>query len=282
MGKKIIISEEEKKNIKELYNVNESWIDDVFSFIKDKGENVVDYFSDLFDGKDNKDDVSKDKEEKKTEKDVESELEKKNEKEKKDIIKKTTKETEKEWIREGRYDYYLPSNYNGNKVHLLVAGTDTNSTKPSTQTYKTNLDKSGVLDKCIFVITDYKNSIDSAEKFISKKFGKNVSSIAGFSGGGLKVFPKVGNSNYNLVGLIDPSCPSQFSYEKMKNKFGNNTYMVCNPSNWGNKEEWQKTYTKNLKEYCKHDDGSGGRIHCPNTSHHVQLQNFYSSHKDKL
>ena len=40
MGKRIIISEEEKNKIKELYKINESWVDDVFSFLKDKGENV--------------------------------------------------------------------------------------------------------------------------------------------------------------------------------------------------------------------------------------------------
>lgn len=285
MGKRIIISEEEKNKIKELYKINESWVDDVFSFLKDKGENVVDYFSDLFKDEDEKDDEKKDDEkkekddEKKTEKDVESELNKKTGKEKEEIIKKTTKEVEKEWKREGRYDYYLPSNYKEKKVHLLVAGTDTNSSKPSTQTYKTNIDKSGVLNGCIFVITDINNSISSAEEFVSKKFGKNISSIAGFSGGSFKVFPEVGNKKYNLVGLIDPSCPSKFSYEKKYKEFGTNTYMVCDPSNWGGD---LAAYGKNLKEYCKHADSSGGRIYCVNTDHHTQLKEFYDLHKGKL
>ena len=39
MGKRILISEQEKKDIKEMYNLNEDWIDDVVGFIKDTQPN---------------------------------------------------------------------------------------------------------------------------------------------------------------------------------------------------------------------------------------------------
>ena len=47
MGKRLIISEDEKKDIKKLYNLNEGLFDDAMNFIKDKGEDLVDYFSDI-------------------------------------------------------------------------------------------------------------------------------------------------------------------------------------------------------------------------------------------
>lgn len=49
MGKRIIISEEEKNQIKGLYQLNESLFDDAIDFIKEKGEDVVDFFSDVLD-----------------------------------------------------------------------------------------------------------------------------------------------------------------------------------------------------------------------------------------
>lgn len=49
MGKRIIISEQERKQIKNLYNINESFIDDTIEFITDKGGDVVDFFSDILD-----------------------------------------------------------------------------------------------------------------------------------------------------------------------------------------------------------------------------------------
>lgn len=47
MGKRLIISEDEKKDIKKLYNLNEGLFDDAINFIKDKGEDLVNYFSDV-------------------------------------------------------------------------------------------------------------------------------------------------------------------------------------------------------------------------------------------
>lgn len=49
MGKRLIISEEEKKNIKKLYNLNEGIYDDAIEYLKDKGEDIIDYFKDILD-----------------------------------------------------------------------------------------------------------------------------------------------------------------------------------------------------------------------------------------
>ena len=49
MGKRIIISEQERTQIKNMYSINESFIDDTINFITDKGGDVVDFFSDILD-----------------------------------------------------------------------------------------------------------------------------------------------------------------------------------------------------------------------------------------
>ena len=43
MGKRIIITEEEKKNIKEMYNLNESWLDDFIEYVSKKSKEGVKY-----------------------------------------------------------------------------------------------------------------------------------------------------------------------------------------------------------------------------------------------
>lgn len=47
MSKRFVISEQERKDIKKMYNVKEGFFDDAIDFIKDKGEDLVDYFSDV-------------------------------------------------------------------------------------------------------------------------------------------------------------------------------------------------------------------------------------------
>ena len=75
MGKRIIISEEEKKEIRNLYNLNENLIDDVITFVKDKGGKVIDKIGDFF-GIEDEDEEDKDKDEKNDkEKDLEKSVE---------------------------------------------------------------------------------------------------------------------------------------------------------------------------------------------------------------
>jgi hypothetical protein len=49
MSKKFIISEQEKDQIKKLYNINENWLDDAIGYLKDVGEDAVEYIKDKLD-----------------------------------------------------------------------------------------------------------------------------------------------------------------------------------------------------------------------------------------
>jgi hypothetical protein len=49
MSKRIIISEQEKNDIKKMYNINEGIYDEDLEYLKDKGEDILDFFSDILD-----------------------------------------------------------------------------------------------------------------------------------------------------------------------------------------------------------------------------------------
>jgi hypothetical protein len=55
MSKRIIISEQEKNDIKKMYNINEGIYDEALEYLKDKGEDILDFFSDILDIKDDSD-----------------------------------------------------------------------------------------------------------------------------------------------------------------------------------------------------------------------------------
>jgi hypothetical protein len=274
MGKRIVISEEEKKDIKEMYNLNEDWIDDVVGFIKKAGKKIKSYFTSK-DGKDLSDDDIK---KKMSDMDDKEKEEFKKEVGYKDERKSSKKEKSSEsgkWVTEGRYCYYVPDGYRGYKAHLLICGNDTTASRPTNENYKSNIRKPSDM---IFVMTDYKNSISAAESWINNKFDAEVTSIAGFSAGGLKVWPEAGNLSYKIIGLIDPSTPEKYSYENKFDEFGKNTVLVCNPNNWGS----IPNYKSNLSEYCSHEKESKGKIICKSTSHHDQLGVFYSRFSSNL
>ena len=87
MKKRFLITEEEKKSIRSLYNLNESFVDDVIGFVKDKGPEVINKVSDFFGlGDDDKDEEITDKPED-DEKEVESKIEKMTPEEKKKFSK---------------------------------------------------------------------------------------------------------------------------------------------------------------------------------------------------
>ena len=295
MGKRIILSEQEKNEIKKLYItdskkqvVEEGWLTDIFSFITSKGSSLVKSVYNKITGK-NADEVSdeelkkelenvdeKDKEKIEKESGYKSEdKEDKKDKKTKKETKKSKKITENEWITEGRYCYYKASSYTGYRVHLLFCGNDTTPSSPTTKTYLENIPK---FKDLIFVMTDYKNSISEAKAWISKKFDGEVVSIAGFSAGAKVIWPKISDLDYRIIGLIDPSTPSDNSYSKSFDDFGKNTYMVCNWNNWGGYTEIQKR----LKEYCEHEKESNGKISCPAGKHHKQLNNFYTKFASRL
>ena len=58
MGKRIIITEEEKKKIKEMHNLNESWLDDFIEYVSKKSKDSVKYLWNKITGKD-KENISK-------------------------------------------------------------------------------------------------------------------------------------------------------------------------------------------------------------------------------
>lgn len=49
MSKRFIISEQERKDIKKMYNINEGIYDEAIEYLKDKGEDIIDYFKDILD-----------------------------------------------------------------------------------------------------------------------------------------------------------------------------------------------------------------------------------------
>lgn len=295
MGKRLILSENEKKEIKKLYNINsekqiveEGWLTDIFSFITSKGSNLVKSVYNKITGK-NADKVSDDelkkelknvdeKDKEKIEKESGYKPEDKKNKEDKKTKKgqkKDKKIEENKWVTEDRYCYYKSSSYSGYRVHLLFCGNDTTPSSPTNSQYLENIPK---FNNMIFVMTDYKNSISEAKSWVDKKFNGEIISIAGFSAGAKIVWPKISNTDYRIIGLIDPSTSENNTYEKSFDNFGKNTYLVCNWQNWGGYPKIQER----LKEYCDNKEKSNGKISCPAGKHHKQLNNFYTEFGSRL
>lgn len=301
MKKRLLITEEEKRHIKKLYKIEEGWIDDAILYLKDKGESLVDFVSDLFgddedeeeknDGEEEKKDGEgeKEKSEKEKEKDAEKKL--KNleggdrENFKKEIEKQKFEDEKGKWSTFENYLYFVPDSKTDN-VHVLFGGVHTTTNPSSMMWYKSHIPKE-VLNKTIFIITNYRNTIEKAEDFVEEKFGKEITSLAGFSQGGVEAWKAASSSKYDLVGLIDPSTENRH-----KNvNFGPNTYMVCRPNNWGGKE-----YTVNVRNlmrehFCAERNGKyAGHVVCMdkkdygnyNVTHEEFLDFFYSKYGSKI
>ncbi len=73
MKKRFLITEEEKKSIRNLYNLNESLVDDFIGYIKDKGPEVINKVSDFFGLDNDKEETGKSEDSKKS---LESEVSK--------------------------------------------------------------------------------------------------------------------------------------------------------------------------------------------------------------
>jgi hypothetical protein len=61
MSKRLLISEEEKKEIKKLYKINEGWLDDTISYLKSTGEDAYEFIKDKLDIDDESDEKIDDK-----------------------------------------------------------------------------------------------------------------------------------------------------------------------------------------------------------------------------
>lgn len=68
MSKRLLISEEEKKEIKKLYQINEGWFEDTISFLKSKGEQAYEFIKDTLNLDDESDEKIEDKKFSKNEK----------------------------------------------------------------------------------------------------------------------------------------------------------------------------------------------------------------------
>ena len=294
MGKRIIISEEEKKDIKKLYNLQEGWADDAIKYLKDKGESLVDFVKDIFtdddeEEKDEKKDDSKEKTEKEKEKDAEEKIKdlegKDKEKFKKEIEKDKLEDLEGKWSTDKNYLFFVPEG-NTNKVHVLFGGVHTTTNPSSMQWYKSHIPKS-VLNKCIFIITNYRNTIENAEEFVEEKFNKKITSLAGFSQGGVEAWKQAGSSKYDLVGLIDPSTENKH----VNINFGPNTYMVCRPRNWGG-HKYVETVKKLMRDHfcAKRNEEYKGHVICMDkkdydnydVTHEEFLDFFYTKYGSKI
>ena len=150
--------------------------------------------------------------------------------------------------------------YRGSNVHVLFGGHSTNPSYskkgaslgamkryiPHLEPYSKNV---------IIVITHHMNTLENVKTFVKNKFGGTVTSIAGFSQGGRETWNHAGDGSLKLVGLIDPS-----TYQTGVT-FGPNTYLFCDPYNWGTKGFYGQTRQR-LEWYCDHKDEYGGKVIC--------------------
>ena len=83
------------------------------------------------------------------------------------------------------------------------------------------------------------------------------------------------SSNFKIVGLIDPSTT------KTDLNIGPNTYLLENPSNWG---DIYSGIRSKLKWYCDNKDETKykGHVFCPKISHVGMVGEFYSKYSSKI
>ena len=188
------------------------------------------------------------------------------------------------------YIVYVPENYTGGEAHVLFAGL--NSFKGGKISLNENFYGPGlnpIKGKLIVVITHWGNTVPNAQKYIKETYNAKVTSIAGFSKGGMRMWDYVGpKSSMKFVGLIDPSPEGNGSGENpyINLDFGNNTYMICNWKNWGNKPPGYVP-REVLKWYCDHQNDSeySGKVTCTNKNsydHSEIFKNFYNKFSNKI
>ena len=201
------------------------------------------------------------------------------------IPKKTNKiEVSADVTNDNEYSI-IKSGYKGKNVHVLFGGAHTSSYgkggahPQAIQKYVKFLKPYS--NNAIIVITHHMNTLDNVRKYVKEKFdGADVTSIAGFSQGGKETWEHADDSSLKLVGLIDPS-----TY-KTDVTFGANTYLVCDPNNWGSNGFYGAVKNR-LKWYCKNKDESkySGHIECTKGIQHMNfdiLEYFYQKYGSKI
>jgi len=173
-------------------------------------------------------------------------------KEKSDVKAKTTTDDE--------YVIIQSDQYEGKNVHVLFGGYTTNPSYSQGGANMTAMKKyiphlTPYSKNVIVVVTHHMNTLSNVKKYVEEKFGGIVTSIAGFSQGGRETWKHADDSTLRLVGLIDPS-----TYETGL-KFGPNTYLYCDPVNWGKSGFYGQT-RKRLEWYCEHEKEYDGKVIC--------------------
>lgn len=179
----------------------------------------------------------------------------------------------------------IKSDYKGKNVHVLFGGSHTstyskNGADPSSiQKYVKFLKPYS--NNAIIVITHHMNTLDNVRKYVKEKLdGAVVTSIAGFSQGGKETWRHADDSSLKLVGLIDPSTYS------IDLTLGSNTYLVCDPNNWGT-DDFVGQVRKKLQWYCQHKDDPKyvGHVECTKGKRHMNfdiLEYFYEKYGSRI
>jgi hypothetical protein len=197
------------------------------------------------------------------------EIKKEIEKDVKELTDKVTNDTE--------YSIIKSDIYKGKNVHVLFGGSHT-SDYSKIKGYVKYLEPYSSIS--IIVITHCNNTLENVSKYVKDKFDGVVTSIAGFSQGGKETWKHANNSSLTLVGLIDPS-----TYETDVT-FGSNTYLVCDPNNWGG-YKFVEEVKERLKWYCTHKDDQkySGHVECTKGKSHTFsgiLTYFYKQYGYKI
>ena len=199
-------------------------------------------------------------------------------------VQSTQSETNSEITGDKEYVIIKSDGYKGNQVHVFFGGSHTSGYSKGTAN-RSAMEKyvpylKPYSNNKIIVITHHFNNLNNVKKYVKEKFGGVVSSIAGFSQGGRETWNYAQDGSLKLVGLIDPS-----TYETGIS-FGPNTYLVCDPRNWGTTGFYGQT-RKRLEWYCSNKDkGSySGHVFCTKGYAHMNfaiLKYFYEKFGDKI
>jgi LAS superfamily LD-carboxypeptidase LdcB/peptidoglycan hydrolase-like protein with peptidoglycan-binding domain len=199
-------------------------------------------------------------------------------------VQTKTSETNSEVTGDNEYVIIKSDGYKGNQVHVFFGGAHTSGYSKGTAN-RSAMEKyvsylKPYSNNKIIVITHHFNNLNNVKKYVKEKFNGVVSSIAGFSQGGRETWNYAQDGSLKLVGLIDPS-----TYETGI-PFGPNTYLVCDPGNWGTNGFYGQT-RKRLEWYCSNKDkGSySGHVFCTKGYAHMNfaiLKHFYEKFGDKI
>jgi hypothetical protein len=118
--------------------------------------------------------------------------------------------------------YTTPNNSSPTSIAIVIGGIDY-----ATAQWMLGQMPESLKNKKSFLFINYGTNNLKAAESKAKELGKTISSVSGFSRGGIEAFSVV--NKYPFIGLIDPSLPT------ITKKTSNPTKakMIYNPNNWG-------------------------------------------------